>query len=448
SQAHFRLLDEPSRKTLRQTLGELHYLMAYAESTNAGQIRHKDQREELLKNALRHTKLSLETGNASAAVLLQQAAIKKELGFDVQVEWEHAAERLTSSGSAFERYVIAVQLIQNGEDSRAESVLAGLLEVQPEDSLGWFLLGNCHYVAERFVEAESCYGSSVALWPEFHASYLHRGICRLKVGRLVEAGEDFTRVLDLRPNQTSALINRAIVHMKLGRYGRAENDLTDAITCGRTDSLVYILRSKVFAALGREGEAQSDLETAIKATPADVEGWIQRGLARLPNDPNAAVQDMDVAIELDPKSRKALQNKAHICSSFLKQDDKAIESLGQLLQLYPNDSTVLAARGLLYGRTGKRDLAIQDGRAALTLNQSASCFYQVARIFSQTSKRNTEDAVQAVRLLREAIRLDVGLAEMSTQDSDLTPISSRADFRDVLDASAMLLGNKTPSSAF
>ena len=132
---------------------------------------------------------------------------------------------------------------------------------------------------------------------------------------------------------------------------------------------------------------------------------------------------------------------------MLHQYDEAIESLNQLLVHTPNDSMALAARGLLRARSGMRELAVKDGNLALALNESADCLYQVARIFAQASKQHPDDADNSVRLLREAIRKNIGLATMADQDPDLSPISSRSDFGNVLDAALQLSGTMNESSA-
>ena len=440
SQPHFQMLENDNQQELKEGISELHYLISFATYTNAMMENDKRSREKQLRNALAHNRMCRQLGSANQAVVFQRAGIERELGLNTKAGTAVADTQVQLTDDTSARYIMAVHNVSNGEFAKAEADLSKLLANKPKDFYAHFLLGNCHFAAKRIAEAESCFGACVALWPDNHLPFLFRGICRVEAGRFEAAGADFTQVLRLKPNDSSALVNRAIVHLDLGRFRQAELDLTLAISGGRDDSLTYILRSRAWKGLGEQEQSELDRHRAISNEPVDVEGWIQRGLIRLPDDPKSALQDIDAAIRLNPASRKALQNRAHVLSHFLHDDAQAIDTLSQLLEQYPDDATVLAARGLLRARLGRRELAHADGRRAIEFSRSPNNIYQAARIFSQTSKENEEDASHSIDLLREAFQLDMQLARIADRDPDLVPISACVEFRMLLDAAAAMSG--------
>ena len=163
-----------------------------------------------------------------------------------------------------------------------------------------------------------------------------------------------------------------------------------------------------------------------------------RGMVRLAKDPEAALADLQMALEMNPRSRKALQNIAHLLSDRLGRPDDAIQVLDCMLELNPRDATALAGRGVLRARRGQRDAALQDGREALKSDRAAQTVYQVACIFAQTSKVSEDDAPEAVRLLRDALRRELRWVRLAPQDPDLDPVVQRPDFREAIAAAAIL----------
>jgi tetratricopeptide (TPR) repeat protein len=192
---------------------------------------------------------------------------------------------------------------------------------------------------------------------------------------------------------------------------------------------------------------------SISCAPAsgiDERSWIARGLARLGSDPAAALADFDQALTLDPTSRDALQNKAHVLAEKLPAktpDEKqqltlqAIEQLDKALALYPDFAPARSGRGVLLARLGKRDAAVADARGALQRDTRPEVLYQVACIYALTVKEQPDDRLEALRLLAAALRQGYG-HELLEIDSDLDLIRNNPEFRKLVTAARTLRGGK------
>ncbi len=195
--------------------------------------------------------------------------------------------------------------------------------------------------------------------------------------------------------------------------------------------------------MGENERAKEDRETALDREPVSVDGWIRRGMVRLPDDPDGALADLEVALKLSPHSRKALQNKAHILAEYASQPEEAVTTLDRLLEMNPSQASALAGRGVLHARLGRRQAALIDGRKALALDRSSQTKYQVACILSQTSQIIEDDAIEAVKLLGEAFGQELRWATQAAADADLAPLAKRSDFSELLAAALKLHQTKS-----
>src|SRR5204862_227730 len=126
--------------------------------------------------------------------------------------------------------------------------------------------------------------------------------------------------------------------------------------------------------------------------------WVVRGLARLRDDPRGALSDFDAALALNPRSKSALQDKAHVLAEQLGRTEEAIRVLDTALLHHPDSVEARAGRGVYHARLGHRDAALADARAALTLSDQAGAIYQVAGIYALTSQQEPGDRREALRL--------------------------------------------------
>jgi tetratricopeptide (TPR) repeat protein len=251
------------------------------------------------------------------------------------------------------------------------------------------------------------------------------------------AQEDFSRVLELRPGLATALYNRALARMKQKDHSGAVADLTSAIEQGETGPRFYFLRAQALRMAGRGDEAQRDRAESLRCEPRDVKDRVARGLSRLPGDPRGALADLDQALRDDPRSREALESKAHVLAEYLSRNEDAVAVLDQALTWHPEYTLARAGRAVLLARLGKREAALRDAREALRGNPEPGILYQVAGVYALTSRENDGDRAEAYRLLTEALRQNFG-ANLLEKDPDLAPIRNEPRFRRLVEAARAL----------
>jgi serine/threonine protein kinase/Tfp pilus assembly protein PilF len=439
SQSAYRLLDDISRQRLDKSLQELLYVTAWAIDRDWEDRGSTSERRASLQQALRYNLIAQQlapTQDVPMPLLKQQARLAAEIG-DANLA-ARAAQRMAGRAEKPESadFLSAIDYVNRQRHDVAITILERLLRDDRQDVLLWYLLARSYYSAGRFLDAESSCTWCVMLAPKWHVPYFHRGMCRMQLENFAGADDDFSESLRLHPQQTAAWFNRALARQQLGRLMEAANDFTQAIDRGQRDSLPYLLRGKVRRQLGDAAGSADDLQMGLRVRPTSVDGWIHRGMARLPDDPAGALADLDQALREDPRSVRAWRNRAFVMEGYFERYAEAITALDRVLELEPYHADDLVGRAVLNARLGRRDAAISDASRATETNATARTYYVSACALAQTSIVAPSDADRAVSLLAMAITADNALAVAALNDPDLSPISQRADFRQLIDATS------------
>jgi tetratricopeptide (TPR) repeat protein len=200
---------------------------------------------------------------------------------------------------------------------------------------------------------------------------------------------------------------------------------------------IEFMRARLLAECGDQTAAVRARNDAFARPPIDAEDWTVRGLARIDENPKAALSDFDEALKLDSRNRAALRNKANVLAESLGRQAEAVAVLDRLIELSPDSASDLAGRGVVLARLGKRSEALRDAVAALKAGSQPFIRYQVAGIYALTAKSNAADALESIRLLASAFSDGIGL-DLVERDGDLDPIRQRSDFHRIVDAARSL----------
>ncbi len=250
-------------------------------------------------------------------------------------------------------------------------------------------------------------------------------------------------MIRLRPVNRPALYNRALAAFQLGDLAGAKADLTQLLTEPNPPLRAYFLRARVRAREGDREGARRDVEAGLQGKPSDERDWTARALARHTRDPRAALADYESALKLNPRYRTALQNKANVLSDGLGRTEEAIAALDTVLTYYPDDVPARAGRGVLNARLGRREAAHADARETLQRDAKPFTVYQLAGVYSLTSRKHPEDLPEAIRLLDSALTRGFGL-DLLAKDPDLDPIRDKPDFRRLVEAARSRRPGGTP----
>jgi serine/threonine protein kinase/tetratricopeptide (TPR) repeat protein len=417
-------LSEEERAQAQGDLRDVYWLIAQAHLLRVNPV-HPDRTEEDLAAAETCMKEALRRypeGDVPLSVRLQEARVARLRGRLAEADAVEKRAQAEAPKGPPDRYRLAFALAEQGRYKQALAAVADSLDGDKTPFNAWFLHGLCCDHLGRESEAVGSYTVCTALKQDVFEAYFNRGLAHARQREFWLARRDFNEVIRLVPQHADAYFNRALTFQATGDYKEAEADLTKALELGTEHTRLFLVRARVREKLNDTEGARQDRAEGMRREPNDVPGWVARGLARLPGDPKAALADFDAALQLDPRSMAALQNKAHVLGKYLDKTEEAVGVLGEAVKLYPEDVRPLAGRGILLARLRKDAEAIQDAVAALALDDSPANQYQVAGIYALVSQRGDASCRdRAFVLLTQALKKGFG-GDLLAIDHDLNPL--------------------------
>jgi predicted O-linked N-acetylglucosamine transferase (SPINDLY family) len=257
-----------------------------------------------------------------------------------------------------------------GRPTEAERLGFALLQTNPNDAHGWYLLGTVHHSLGRPAEAIDSYARALRLRPDFPEVRLNRGTALLHLGRPEEAIADYQHALKLWPNSPEAHNNLGNAWERMGRHDAAEacfretlrlrpdfpdahNNLGNALRAqGRLAEAVHHLRravdlhpdyaeahfnlGMVQCQAGQLDEAEASFRQALRLQPDVAEAWLSLGnvlrdRGRLPEALDCHVR----AVQLRPTAAEA-HNSLGSTFRDLGRTAEAEASHAQALRLRPD----------------------------------------------------------------------------------------------------------------
>ena len=432
-------LPQADRERLREGLGELLIWWGRALGSRAGTSGGQSTQEALRAAADRLARAEICYGpeNVPRALLLANADLGRRSGRgDEEVRKLLAKAETIPLRTPRERLLAFADRVEPG-DRRRLSAFLNTVEtngLQGMDYVNWIILGNWSTKLGRFDDAVRSYDVAVSLAPRLFWPRFTRGLLYLEMKEYSQAIEDLDAVIALRSAWAPAYLNRALAKLGHDDAQGAVDDLTQCLGMKRPPTKAWFLRARARQRLGDQEGARRDREEGLQHEPEDEEGFVARGLARLPGDPHTALKDFEAALSLNPRYIHALQDKASVLSENLGRDGDAVKVLDEAIEHHPESAPALAGRGVLLARLGRRHDAHRDARAALLIDDRPLFLYQAACVFALTAKQNPADRPEAIRLLAEAVHKDGTWLEVIPKDHDLDPIRDIPEFRELLKA--------------
>lgn len=442
-EATFRRLDAKQQEQIRQRLKELHFILAFSLESRAESL-DEEAKIESLKQALSHNSLAAKAiQSPSWAIADQRSAILAKLGRDDEAQQILAMAPAPDDESADHRYWTSLRYFQRSQFAKSKLLLDELVTETPNSFHAWYMLGNSNTELGELDSAEECFTACKVLssTPSIEA-HLCRGGVRLKRGEFAKAKEDFDFVLTQDPTRPSALVNRANAWRGLGNFKQAIADLEKAEKSGRYTTRIHLLRAKLWRKLGEQEKSDADSLAGIQSKPKDFEGWISRGLARLPDDADGALADIRRGLKLRPESSMGLHNLALVLADHKKDYAQASSIYDRLVSANPKNVNALRGRAVVKARLGKEAAALADIASVFKLDKSAQTYFQAACVYSLTSKGNETKERQALALLKRALQIDGKTwRHYAKTDEDLSAIRKLPEFGMMLTAVDSVFGN-------
>ncbi|MCA9106005.1 MAG: protein kinase, partial [Planctomycetales bacterium] len=302
---------------------------------------------------------------------------------------EHSVERCETSE---ECVMLASILVAQGGilDGRLAPRIMTLaeraIELQPENYSAWILLGNEQARAGELERAISSFSVGIAISPDNPRGRLHRGLAYFQAKQYENAAEDFRLCARAAPEEFAPRFNVVIAYYELGRFEDARRELDELLASTEEESSrVRLTSAKIWGRLNQFDNAREDL---LKATQCKAESELDRIAQALAHyqlgQIDLAVETFDGIVQAFPQSVAARQNLAHLYAEKRQDLSAAIAEMDEVVARVASDpqrlAEALAARGILWSRQGNEDLALNDGREAVTLRPGPETYCQMAGI--------------------------------------------------------------------
>lgn len=238
-------------------------------------------------------------------------------------------------------------------------------------------------------------------------------------GDLEAAIQTYSLALNYNPDHLKSLYNRGVVYLKNHQYAQAEADFSKIIRLTPNDyeSLEHLANTKFYQKSYAAAVRIYDRLLLLK--PND-NLYSNRGLAKSRlNDPEAAIQDFDRAIERNPYDNDYYANRGDAYSQ-LGRYDQALQSYDYAARLNPHDAMVFNNRGNVKSQQQNYQEAVVDYNTAINIQQKSQ-FY-TNRAFSMLQLNRYAEAITDARY---ALQLEpnnanayyaVGLAHLRLQE--------------------------------
>lgn len=189
--------------------------------------------------------------------------------------------------------------------------------------------------------------------PYYYDAYYTRGLVREQIGEFDGALTDYNIYLEIKPDHAEALFSRATLHYKHGQYELAKADFIKLLNLPRGETTTVFFQQDAFATsatkifttqgngkaylfnylglieikLKNYKAAIAVLDSAIYINPKEADQLVNRGLAKeLNHDPDGAMADYQLALEINPDHSLARHNLG-----ALKSSDGSMEDSEKLL---------------------------------------------------------------------------------------------------------------------
>ncbi|MBL8888521.1 MAG: protein kinase [Planctomycetaceae bacterium] len=307
-----------------------------------------------------------------------------------------------------------------------------ILDRESEKSLErfavWFLKGKCHFELREYRDAERCFAFAALVDPDSTMTSIARGSCLFFMSQFQDAERFFESARQRDPSNFTALYNLALVKEQQGELGAALAWLDKAEVVQPESTRAKMARHRIARAMGNEPLARNALDHVLAMEPTEPEGWILRGLARLPQSPSDAASDFAKAQEFSTTRFVAGQNRAHVLSEYLKKPMDAIDVLSELLEEDPNFLPALSGRAVLHARNGNREAALADVQTCQKLSLTPQLHYQIACVYALLAADDDRLQQLALHHLAMATAPAYG-AHVIASDADLRNLERSSEFR-------------------
>ncbi len=236
-----------------------------------------------------------------------------------------SAQRAAKVGGIVLAGIVAVSLgsatlKRNADYSDRVTIYADTVDKAPHNYRAWNSLGLSYQVNGNISKALECYTRVLELKPKYAVVYNNRGVLYLLGKQLAPALRDFHKAIEFDPEYDRAYFSRALVYASMNKPDLVADDLDRAQEFGRTHDRYLLHAAAIHSNAGRHEVAVRLYDFVIGVVPSG-EAYVGRAKARLKlKNLRGAVEDLEIAVRLDPNDKATRSNLAR-CRALLKKTD-------------------------------------------------------------------------------------------------------------------------------
>lgn len=249
------------------------------------------------------------------------------------------------------------------------------------------------------------FGDAIHSNGRFHKAYYNRGVVELQEFRSQAALGDFDDAIAVDQSKPYYHLGRAIALARMERYTEALDAIKKAENrgCAKTTSKYFY--GYVYFRQGNYQQAVKMFSDAIGGNPKFAYAYCDRASAHLKaKNVKAALDDYNTALEIMPTAHFVYLLRAD-AKAEQGNYNAALADINAAMMLVGDDTfECLNARGVMYGRAGKYQKAMQDFKAACDKKPSSPDPYINMGNMLTRQKKYAEAEAQFTK----AIELDAG----------------------------------------
>jgi tetratricopeptide (TPR) repeat protein len=332
--------------------------------------------------------------------------------------WRRRVERLQAvvsaePGDVDGREALARTFLAQGAVAAAERELAQILERVPGHAEANYLLARIRLGQGRADEALDHLKTAVRTNPSHVAARTLLARRLLARGQREQAALQLEAALRADPTRADAKLDLARLYAQDGRLAQASELARQLRRDAPASPSAAALMGTVLLAQGRPGDAVDAFTAAIQLGPDLIEA--HRGLGRAQQamgQTDRAVASYERALALDGNDVGALTSLASILGAVPASSDRALTLASRAAKLRPAAPDVLDTLGWVHYRRG----AYAEAERALARAVERAPDSGLLRYHLGMAYVRLERPREAVIALREAARLDAGLARSERLD--------------------------------
>lgn len=326
--------------------------------------------------------------------------------------------------------VSATQAYMSRNYSTAVQQLESAIESQPQRFALWFLLGKCYYEMREYRQADYSFAMASHIDSQSALSWMGRALCDYWMRHDDSAWEHLERASQIDSGIPAVYVNKALLRERQSRWPEALQEIDRALALAPDTSRYLMIRSRLKRKQGDLAGADRDLGLVKNLEPRDPEDWIMRGLARIGENPEAALADFREAAKSPTQAIVARQNMAHVLSERLQRPDEALAVLAELLAEQPDFAIGRAGRAVLLARQGQSQAALQEIEILRSGRPTPQIHYQIGCALALLAVNDGSYVKDALHHLSQAVEPAYG-GNLIGQDADLRSLESEESFQKI-----------------